>query len=581
MVRRLLCAVGIWALSILGFNLNCFAEDLTLVLVGQTQALLYPCHCPVEPDGGIARRATLLQQIRKKNPNVLLVDSGSFFAGGAMDQASLGQELDKSRTLVHLKAMELMQYDAASLSPDEFVFGRQFLEENISKTKIAFLGANLVSDKILPYRVKKFPGFQVGVIGLVNPLAGAKAPGLNFIPPQDALKKAVADLKNLKVNAIILISGLKEEENKALVAANPEIDVLIEGAKFAKEKVSTNIGAVLVLAPRWEGRRLVTAKLSLKNKGKGVEVKKVEDPRLSDKLASDKQMLAILPQCFGEKDCNKEGMISSCSNPGQSSARCAYKPAPRVELTVINKPDCRTCNTESVINSLKSEIPGLSVNALDFPGEKAQKVISEFGLKYLPVYFLDKSAEKERVFAKLKPDLELKGEYYFLNAQISGLGYFLNRKKIDGRLDLFLNLLHKDSGELLDNLKEFEPEVHFLAAVDKNGFAAPGGRSEIEEYLRAVCVQKYYPGLFYNYISCRAKNFDSSWWDECLQDADLGPVKSCALGAEGSDLLKANIALNRELEIANGPTYLLDNQEIFGSVKVPKKEEFRKILMTR
>ena len=123
--------------------------------------------------------------------------------------------------------------------------------------------------------------------------------------------------------------------------------------------------------------------------------------------------------------------------------------------------------------------------------------------------------------------------------------------------------------------------MHFLASYENNGFVAPGGRMEIEEYQRSVCVRKYYPGFFYNYISCRARNFDSSWWEECLPDVDQAPVKACALGAEGSELLKENIALNRELQIANGPTYLLDNQEIFGSVKVPGKEEFRKILLKR
>jgi hypothetical protein len=55
-------------------------------------------------------------------------------------------------------------------------------------------------------------------------------------------------------------------------------------------------------------------------------------------------------------------------------------------------------------------------------------------------------------------------------------------------------------------------------------------------------------------------------------------IKDCAKGTEGKNLLRENISLNKELEIMNGPTYLLDNQEIFASVEVPAKEDFRKII---
>jgi hypothetical protein len=376
-----------------------------------------------------------------------------------------------------------------------------------------------------------------------------------------------------------LISGLAEDQNKALLSENPEINVFIEGAKFAKEKVSFNIGSTLVLVPRWEGRRLVVVTLSIKDKV--MAVKKVEDIRVSDKLSDDKQMLSILPQCFFDKNCVKDGSVGKCLNPGKPGALCEFKQAPQLALTVINKPDCRTCDTNTVINSLRREFPGLKVETLNYPGEKAEKLIGQLQLKYLPAYLLDKKIEAEPKFEKMQPTLELKGEYYLPSPQVTGFGYFLNREKIVDRLDLFLSIMNKDSGELLDNLKEFTPEVHFLANEDGDGFAAPGGKLETEEYLRAVCVKKYYPGLFYNYIACRAKNIDTSWWDDCLQDVDVSAVKTCAQGAEGKDLLKENIALNRELQIANGPTYLLENQEIFGSAKIPKKEEFRKILFKR
>ncbi len=563
-------------LFVLAIVSNSFAEEITLVLSGQTHAMLYPCDCPIEPDGGVARRAAFVSLLRKDNPNILLLDSGSFFAGGVMDPNTQGEDLDKERTRVNLKAMGLMNYDAVTLGYDEFNFGNQFLGDSIAETKIPFLGANMASPKLSAYLVKKFGRAKIGIIGLVNPLAGEKTPGVSFVDYQEALKKAVGQLKKESVDLIILMSGLDETQNQALLKENPEVGIIIEGARFSKEKVAGNYGRVLTLAPRWEGRRMVVASLSVKNKI--MEVKKVEDLRMWDKLSDDERMKTIIPQCFSEKDCRKEGMISNCANPGTLNAQCQYKQAPRIELTVITNPDCRTCDTNNLVNSLKREFPGLTVNYLNYPGEKAEKLIGELNLTYLPAYLLDKQSEKEPGFGKLKTNLDFKNGYYLFNAQAAGIGYFLHRQKIAGRLDVFLNIFNKDSAEILDTLKEFSPGVHFLVTGDNEKITSAGGKLEMEENLRSVCVQKYYPGLFYNYISCRAKNPDTSWWDDCLEGVELSAVKTCSQSSQGLDLLKENIFLNRELGINAGPTYLLDNQEIFGSVKVPKKEEFRKLI---
>ena len=141
-----------------------------------------------------------------------------------------------------------------------------------------------------------------------------------------------------------------------------------------------------------------------------------------------------------------------------------------------------------------------------------------------------------------------------------------------------MSLYHKDAKDLLDILKEFNPTVHFLADEEENKFNAAKGNLEVEEYLRSVCVQKYYPQFFWDYITCRAKNINSSWWEDCLGKSETDNIRTCARGEEGKKLLKENISLNKELEIMFGPTYLLDNQETFGFSKVPPKELLKKII---
>jgi len=173
----------------------------------------------------------------------------------------------------------------------------------------------------------------------------------------------------------------------------------------------------------------------------------------------------------------------------------------------------------------------------------------------------------------------MKGNFYMVKPQFSGIAYFLERKNIKGRLDLFISLYDKNTLALLDMIKEFNPIVHFLAVEKaKDNFAAKDGNLEVEEYLRSVCVQKYYPANFWDYISCRGEFINTSWWQDCLNKLDTNKIMVCAQGEEGKELLRENINLNKELQIISGPAYLLDNQEIFGSQGVPKKEEFKKII---
>ena len=157
------------------------------------------------------------------------------------------------------------------------------------------------------------------------------------------------------------------------------------------------------------------------------------------------------------------------------------------------------------------------------------------------------------------------------------MSYFLGRPREKGRIDLFLSLFSPDAAELLEAIRGFKPVLHFLCVDNGGKFEAAKGTAEVEECLRSVCVQKYYPDSFWNYVTCRAKNTASSWWEDCLPQGDYQKVMACAKGPEGAALLRENIRLNKELSVMFGPTYLRDNYEIFSSQGTPSEAEFDKI----
>jgi hypothetical protein len=563
----------------------CYASAVTIAYTGDSHAMLYQCACPIERDGGVARRATLIKQLKKISPELLLLDAGRFFAGGLTDEYSQNTELDRQRTEVNLKAIESMGYDAVAISDDEFNFGKEFLFSMAEKTKVPFLSCNIVPASGIKeglfkaYIIKEISGIKIGVIGVTSPAAAGKSGGLEFADPKLSVAGAVEELKKQAVGTIILLSNLEEKESLQLIREVAGIDILILGRSHTRGDYFDRVGTTLIMKPGWQGRRIGVAALTLE--GNKIVNYEVNERRLSQDIPDDPEIAAVLPKCFADTDCKKSGLTGICKDPGAIKSNCLFSKPREISLLIVTPKSCRACDTEKVIVFLKKRFPGLAVSYLYYPDTKADKFIRDLGIKELPAYFLSKEAETEKEFTGLKDGLEKKGDFYLLKPQIAGVSYFLGREAVKGRLDLFISLYDKNAASVLDSAREFDPAIHFLAVGQGKDFDAKSGKSEIEEYLRSVCVQKYCPGAFWNYISCRARNIASSWWEDCLKGFDAQAIMSCAKGEEGKALLSENIKLNKELQVMFGPTYLLDNQEIFTSSGEPRKEELREIIYKR
>ena len=562
-MKRILVLSFAIAFLALSFAINCFAKEITILYSGETHAMLYPCDCPKEPDGGIARRATLIKQLKKKYPDALVLDSGGFFAAGLMDEYVQNTDLDMQRSKVNLKAMELMGYTAAAIGDDELNFGEKFFQENAEKTNLPFLSCNLKADKVSPYMIKEAGGAKIGIIGLTGIEARKKCEKFQVLDAKAKLIEAIHQLKKDGADIIVVLSHLNENEESNILNDVPGISIFIAGHSRAREGTPQKFGDTIILRPAWQGRSLGSITFSIKDKR--IVNYKTEDSRLSDKISDDPQILSMRPRCFSDSNCKKEGMVGICQNPGSLSSSCLFSEAHKINLMVVTAKSCATCNSEGIIKSLKKYFPGLTVTYFNYPdSNKARMFVRDFGINGLPAYIFDKKIEKEPRFNDLKESMDAKDGYYLLKPEYFGYSYLIERKRIKGKLDMFVSLFDQDKppAALLEVLRPLNPDIHFLVAERDFGFKALKGTAEVEEALRSVCVQKYYPEIFFDYISCRAKNINSSWWEDCLGKRGASTIKACAQSEEGRKLLKENIALGKELGIMFGPTCLTENQEI-------------------
>ena len=567
------------------FSGVCFAEKITILYTGQTHAALYPCSCPKEPDGGVARRMTLVQKLRLENKNTLFVDAGGFFAGGAYDEHSQGLTLDKLRNEINAQAQAIVGYDALAISDEEINLGKEYLQEKIRQSKIPFVSANLKIEGAKPYVIKKAGNTTIAIIGLTNDEAKVKSSGIEMDDAQGALERAMQDAKKNAADLILVLSSLSEEKNMELLRQVKGINIIISEKDINNADEYNRVGASFLVRPVWQGRRLSKVDFDFEN-GQ-IKNFKLDQLRLSNQIPDAPEVATIVPQCFSDTDCQKDGLKGRCSSPGQLGASCAYEKPKKITLTIIQPSNYQVANQEKVIGSLKSLFPGLEVVLVDSDAKKGKALIEKIMAKLLPVYLLEKDADTQKSFQNIKERVELKEGSYYLKPQFFGGAIFVGRKKIPMKLDVFVGTKGAAAEKVFAVLKELHTRhnnvdivIHYLAIEGQTGFSAPTGLAELEEDIRQVCVKRYHPDKYWDYALCRAKNQESSWWDMCAEQLgiDTKAIKQCSLLGEGINLLRENSTLNQELRIAGGPTYVVNNQEVFSVTGVPQIEQIEEML---
>lgn len=124
--------------------------------------------------GGVARRATLIENIRKENPNTLLLDAGDIFQGTPYFNY-YGGELE-------FKLMSKLKYDAATIGNHDFDNGIDGLYAQLPHANFQFLSANydfsntVMDTHVKPYQVFIKDGIKIGVFGLGIKLEGLVDP---------------------------------------------------------------------------------------------------------------------------------------------------------------------------------------------------------------------------------------------------------------------------------------------------------------------------------------------------------------------------------------------------------------------
>lgn len=210
------------------------AEKLVILHTNDTHSTIDPL---ADGTGGVLQRKAIIDSIRNKEKNVLLVDAGDIVQGTTYFKYFKGD--------VEYPLMDMIGYELRVLGNHEFDNGIESLASYYSQTKGEALSANYdflgtpLEGLFKPYVIKEYDGKKIGFIGInIDPTSIISHK--NFAGEFKEIIPIVNDLASkLKIEEgcemVIVISHIGYEvgngktSDKALVSASKDIDIVIGG----------------------------------------------------------------------------------------------------------------------------------------------------------------------------------------------------------------------------------------------------------------------------------------------------------------------------------------------------------------
>ena len=230
-------------LSLIFFNLSlCLAQKtLTILHTNDTHSCIMPLNknlgdTVLADRGGYLRRIALINEERRKDPSLLLFDSGDFSQGSAYYTMFKGD--------VEVELMNQMGYDAATIGNHEFDFGLENMIRVFKLCKFPIVCSNYdfgdteLKDIVKPYIILKRNGVKIGVFALCPKLDGlvfTKNYGpLTYLDPVKMAQQMVDLLKKQKkCDVVICLSHLGFEVSDfpcdRVIPETTGIDLVLDG----------------------------------------------------------------------------------------------------------------------------------------------------------------------------------------------------------------------------------------------------------------------------------------------------------------------------------------------------------------
>lgn len=292
-----------------------------LLFTADTNGYLQACGCTANQVGGLAKRATLLKQLReeyrRRGVATVLLDGGNLAK-------------DADTTAAVLAGMRRMGYQGVAAGTLERLAGGSFLAEAARQGVPAFgfpvpapgpaRGPRARGPECAPFLVLRAGGFAVGVVSLG---AGGRAGAAPARAPSAAAVGALLDRVRRRAGVVIAFSDLDAEQETRLVSAPPvrgRIDLLVSRAGPPGGRPTSGVGGVV---PVGDHGAVGAVEAVIGAAGRPVFAWRFEP--VSDSLPGDDGVAAVVSAYYARQE---RSLIEASQRSEVDWTKLGYEPAP-------------------------------------------------------------------------------------------------------------------------------------------------------------------------------------------------------------------------------------------------------------
>lgn len=264
--------------------------------------------------GGLARVASLRQQIMEKSPNTLFLLGGDTIAPSVASNIFKGQQM--------IAVWNMIGLDFAVFGNHEFDFGPEILRQRVKESRFTWLATNVIDKKTgkpfadtPPYVIREIGGVKLGFFGLLTPDTAqfsSVGPDVTFLDPCETAKKTVKEMKAKGAQVVIAITHLAMREDKQVARCAP-VDVIIGGHEH--EMLESLSGRTPIFKWGADARDLGRIDLNIKLPGGELESIDWAAIPVTSSVAEEPQSAALIADYEKKVSADVDKPIGSTSVP--------------------------------------------------------------------------------------------------------------------------------------------------------------------------------------------------------------------------------------------------------------------------
>ncbi|HJQ96686.1 MAG TPA: hypothetical protein VJ826_00155 [Candidatus Polarisedimenticolaceae bacterium] len=247
------------------------APDLELLYTGDVIGYLEDCGCKMNPAGGLARRAWLVNQLRTNYPEtpLVLLDAGNF--------SDNPTEKGDIRTAALLREMVNLGYKAVSVGDRDLTMGYDDLMKRIDGVPMQFISTNIVTQGTTnpifpPYAVVETKGkdgkpIRVGVLAVIRytPVwqkSGPKGTNLAVAPVVEMVRRYYGEVR-AKSDLVVLLASLAKDDLREVARQLPDLDMIVGSYGGIYSTKEEREGKVAIYYTGNQGKRIGESRIVL------------------------------------------------------------------------------------------------------------------------------------------------------------------------------------------------------------------------------------------------------------------------------------------------------------------------------